>query len=151
MTYVNILPTPIVLLDKGVFVAPDVDVLFGPPGSNFSNYFKAKGFDWRPFAGAQVLKIGGVPARDYIDTVARTASGNFLDHNIRVNSVVSSYQMPSGNFSQRLGDLASSPVLRQTSLQFTLIPVNSPSGSPECIDVPFVAVFNALPFEDGPS
>ncbi|KAI0289967.1 hypothetical protein BC826DRAFT_913877 [Russula brevipes] len=151
MTYSNILPTPIVLLDKGVFVAPDVDVLFGPPGGNFSSYFKAKGFDWRRFAGAQVLKIGGVPARDYIDTVARTASGNFLDHNIRVNSVVSSYQMPSGNFSQRLGDLASSPVLRQTSLQFTLIPVDSPSGSPECIDVPFVAVLNGLPFEDGPS
>jgi hypothetical protein len=150
-TYQNMLPTPIVLLDEGVFIAPNTDVLFDQFGSDFADYFAAKGFDWKRLAGAKVLEIGGMPALDYIDQVARTQSGNFLDHNVRVNSVVSSYQMPNQTFSQRLGDLASSLVLRQTSLKFTLIPVNSPSGSPECIDVPFVAAFSGATFVDGQS
>lgn len=70
----------------------------------------------------KVQKIGGFPARDYIDKVARTDSGNFLDHNVRVNSVVSSYQISDATLSQRPGDLAASLVLKQTSLLFTLIP-----------------------------
>ncbi|KAI9513403.1 hypothetical protein F5148DRAFT_3736 [Russula earlei] len=151
LTYQNILPAPIVLLDEGVFIAPDSDSLFDQFGSNFTDYFAAKGLDWRRLAGAKVLEIGGMPACDYIDSVARTASGNYLDHNVRVNSVLSSYQLPNGNLSQRLGDLASSLVLRQTSLKFSLIPVDSPSGNPECIDVPFVAFFGGNPFDDGPS
>jgi len=128
-------------------------VLFDQLGPDFANYFEEKGFDWKRLAGAKVLEIGGIPALDYIDQVARTTSGGYLDHNIRVNSVISSYQLPNGSlpFSQRLGDLASYLVLRQTSLKFTLIPVNSPSGSPECIDVPFVASLSASPFTDGPS
>ena len=149
--YQNILPAPIVLLDTGVFIAPDSDVLFDGFGQDFADYFQKKGFDWKPLAGAKVLEIGGLSALDYIDYVARTASGNFLDHNIRVGSVVSSYQLPSGNFSQRLGDLASSSVLIQTSLNFTLIPTDSPSGTPEYIDIPFVAGFGGQTFVDGQS
>ena len=153
MTYQNILPAPIVLLDAGVFIAPDSNVLFDQLGPDFAKYFEKKGFDWKRLAGAKVLEIGGVSALDYIDQVARTASGGFLDHNIRVNSVITSYQLPNGTLSQRLGDLASYPVLRQTSLNFSLIPINSPSGSPEFIDVPFVASLNGQPgqFTDGPS
>jgi hypothetical protein len=153
MAFQNVLPAPVVLLDAGVFIAPDSDVLFDQLGPDFANYFKEKGFDWKRLAGAKVLEIGGMPALDYIDQVAHTASGNFLDHNVRVNSVVSSYQMPNGSFSQSLGDLAFSPVLRPTSLslKFTLIPVHSPSGSPECIDVPFVTFFSGFPFLDAVS
>src|SRR5579863_3036682 len=96
-----ILPAPIVLLDTGVFIAPDNDVLFDGFGQDFADYFNNKGFDWKRLAGAEVLEIDGLSVLDYIDYVARTLSGNFLDHNVRVNSVVSSYQLPSGNFSQR--------------------------------------------------
>ena len=151
MTYQSILPAPIVLLDTDVFIAPNSDVLFDQFGQGFPDYFEKKGFDWKRLAGAKVLEIGGLPALDYIDQVARTASGNFLDHNIRVNSVVTSYLLSNGNFSQRLGDLASSSVLRQTSLKFSLIPANSSSGSPEYIDIPFVASFSGRPFVDGQS
>jgi len=150
-TYQNILPAPIVLLDEGVFIAPDSVELFDTLGSNFTDYYQAKGLDWRRLAGAKVLKIGGYSARDYIDKVARTDTGTYLDHNVRVNSVVSSYQLPNGNFSQRLGDLASSPVLKHTSLEFSLIPLDSPSGLAETIVVPYVASFNGEPFVDGPS
>ena len=151
MTYQNILPAPIVLLDTGVFIAPDSDVLFDQFGQDFSDYFQKKGFDWKRLAGAEVLEIGGLSALDYIDQVARTASGLFLDHNIRVNSVISSYLTFNGTFLQRLGDLASSPVVRQTSLKFSLIPVDSASGTPESIDVPFVAASSGLKFVDGQS
>ena len=147
----NILPTPVVLLDTGVFIAPDSDVLFDQFAPEFPEFFEKKGFDWKRLAGAEVLEIGGLPALDYIDQVARTASGNFLDHNIRVNSVISSYLIFNGTFLQRLGDLASSFVLRQTSLKFSLIPVDSASSTPESIDVPFVAVSRDLEFVDGQS
>lgn len=150
-TYQNILPAPIVLLDKGIFIAPDADVLFNQLGSDFTDYLAAKGFDWRRLAGAKVQRIGGYSARDYIDKVARTESGNFLDHNVRVNSAVSSYQLLNGTFSQNRGALASSAVLKHTSLLFTIIPVNSTTGLPEMIDVPFVAAFIGEPFNDGPS
>ena len=151
MTYQNILPAPIVLLDTGVFIAPDSDVLFDAFGQAFGDYFNNKSFDWKRLAGAEVKEIGGLSVLDYIDYVARTASGTFLDHNIRVNSVVSSYEMPFGNFLQRLGDLASSPVLTQTSLTFSLIPVNSTSGTPESIDIPFVAGSVGQTFVDSQS
>jgi len=137
-----------VLLDTGVFIAPDSDVLFDGFGKDFADYFTAKGFDWKRLAGAEVLEIDGLPVLEYIDQVARTASGDFLDHNIRVNRVISSYQLYNGSFFQRLGDLASSSVVRQTCLKFSLIPVDSPSGTPECIDVPFVSAPYGQPFVD---
>jgi len=126
-------------------------VLFDGFEQGFADYFTEKGFDWKRLAGAQVLEIGGLSALDYIDQVARTASGNYLDHNIRVNNVISSYAMNNGGFSQRLGDLASSYVVRQTSLNFSVIPVDSTSGTPECIDVPFVSYYPGQPFVDGQS
>jgi hypothetical protein len=150
-TYQNILPAPVVLLDKGIFIASDTDVLFDQLGSDFTDYLAEMGFDWKRLAGAKVLRIGRYRARDYIDKVAHTDSGNFLDHNVRVNSVISGYQMLNGTFSRRLGDLASSQVLKKTSLLFTIIPANSTTGLPEKVDVPFVAAFVGVPFNDGPS
>ena len=96
-----------------------------------------------------MLSIGGLPASDYIDKIARTVSGNFLDHNIRVNSVVSSYWIPNTTIAQRLGDLAGPFFLTQRSLNFSLIPVNS--NVPEFVDVPFVAFLIGASFTDGRS
>ena len=96
-----------------------------------------------------MLTIGGLPASDYIDKIASTVSGNYLDHNLRVNSVVSSYQIVGPNFSQRVGDLAGPIFLTQTSLKFSLIPINS--AIPELVDVPFVAGLFGAPFTNGSS
>ncbi|KAH9030512.1 hypothetical protein EDB85DRAFT_1866414 [Lactarius pseudohatsudake] len=148
-SYQNILPAPVVILDNGIFIAPDSVEFLSQFGTNFTDFFVAKKFNWQRLAGARVLTIGGLPASDYIDEIARTVSGNFLDHNIRVNSVVSSYWIPATTISQRLGDLAGPVFLTQTSLNFSLILVNS--TTPELIDVPFVASFIGAPFTDGRS
>ncbi|KAN0139275.1 hypothetical protein V8E53_002776 [Lactarius tabidus] len=147
--YQNVLPAPVVILDKGIFIAPHSVEFLSQIGSNFTDFFAAKKFNWQRLAGARVLTIGGLPASDYIDKIARTVSGNFLDHNVRVNSVVSSYRIPNITISQRLGDLAGPFFLTQTSLNFSLIPVSS--TVPEFVDVPFVAGLIGTPFTDGPS
>lgn len=147
------MPTPIVILNDGsgddIFIAPDTVDFFNSYGSNFSNFFAAKGFNWERLAGAKVHSIGGLSASDYIDEVARNFSGNFLDHGVRVNSVLCSYEIDNDQFSQRLGDLASSNFLRQTSLTFSITAVNSTSI--ETVEVPFVASFIGNSFTDGPS
>jgi hypothetical protein len=151
MTYNNILPAPIVLLDTGVFIAPDSVELFNQLGDDFTGLLSAKGFDWKRLAGAEVIEIAGLPVRQYIDKIARTVSGNYLDHNIRVNSVVSSYRISVTNWSQRLGDHASELFLKQTSLEFLLVPVKSTSGARELVNVPFIASFVGENFTDGES
>ncbi|KAH9053619.1 hypothetical protein EDB87DRAFT_1569228 [Lactarius vividus] len=148
-SYQNILPAPVVILDNGIFIAPDSVEFLSQLGTNFTDFFVAKKFDWQRLAGARVLTIGGLPASEYIDEIARTVSGNFLDHNIRVNSVVSSYRILNTTFSQHLGDLAGPVFLTQTSLNFSLIPVNSTTL--EFVDVPFVSSLIGAPFTDGPS
>jgi hypothetical protein len=148
-TYQNILPAPVVILDNGIFIAPDSDEFLNQLGSNFTDFFVAKNFNWQRLAGAQVLTIGGLPASDYIDKIARTVSGNYLDHNVRVNSVVSSYRIVNTTFSQRVGDLAGPLFLTQKSLNFSLIPVNS--TVPEFVDVPFVAALVGASFTDARS
>ena len=148
-SYQNVLPAPVVILDDGIFIVPDSVEFLNLLGSNFTDFFVAKKFNWERLAGARVLTIGGLPASDYIDEIARTVSGNYLDHNLRVNSVVSSYRIVDTNFSQRLGDLAGPLFLTQTSLEFSLIPVNA--TAPEVVDVPFVAYFLGTAFTDGQS
>lgn len=98
-----------------------------------------------------MVEIGGLPVRQYIDKIAHTVSGNYLDHNIRVNSVVSSYRITDTIWSQRLGDHASEIFLNQTSVDFLLVPVESTSGARELVNVPFVAAFIGNNFTDGPS
>ena len=147
--YQNILPAPVVILDNGIFIAPDSVEFLNQLGSDFTDFFAAKNFNWQCLAGAQVLTIGGLPASDYIDEIARTVSGNYLDHNVRVNSVVSSYRIVNTTFSQRVGDLAGPLFLTQTSLNFSLILVNS--TVPEFVDVPFVAAFVGVNFTDARS
>jgi hypothetical protein len=67
-----------------------------------------------------VIEIDGLPVLDYVDKIAKTVSGNFLDHNIRVNSVVGGYRIVGSEWSQRFGDHASEPFLKQTSLGISL-------------------------------
>lgn len=152
-TYQNILPAPVVILndgqEDGIFIAPDTLDFLNNFGSNFSDFFAAKGFNLERLAGAKVHSIGGLLASDYIDEVARNFSGNYLDHGVRVNSVLSSYQIDNDQFSQRLGDLACSNFLRQTSVTFSITPVNSTSV--ETVEVPFVASFIGNSFTDGKS
>jgi hypothetical protein len=151
LTYNNILPTPVVLLGDDVFIAPDSVELLEQFGPGFTSYFEEKNFDWKRLAGAKVIEISGIPPLDYIDQIANTVSGNYLDHNVRVNSVVSSYRIVGSDWSQRLGDLASELFIQQTSLEFKVIPTGSASGAPETVDVPFIAGFLGKAFTDGPS
>ncbi|KAH9012207.1 hypothetical protein EDB84DRAFT_1645112 [Lactarius hengduanensis] len=148
-TYQNILPAPVVLLDDGIFIAPDTVELLNGLGPDFAGFFAAKNFNWQRLAGARVLTIGGLPSSVYIDEIARTVSGNYLSHNVRVNSVVSSYGVADTGFFQSFGDLAASSFLTQTSLTFSVIPVNSSSS--EVVEVPFVAAFVGESFTNGPS
>jgi hypothetical protein len=150
-TFNNILPAPIVLLGNDVFIAPNSDELFDQYGPDFANYFNGKNFDWKRLAGAKVIEIGGLPALDYIDKIAETVSGNYLDHNIRVNSVVSSYRIIGSYYSQRLGDAASELFLTQISLDMNIILKGSASGASETVTVPFIAGFVGSAFTDGPS
>jgi hypothetical protein len=151
LTYNNILPAPIVLLDNGVFIAPDSVELLNNIGPGFTNFLAGKGFDWKRLAGAEVIEISGLPVLDYIDAIAETVSGSYLDHNVRVNSVVSSYRIVGSEYSQRFGDHASELFLKQTSLDMLLIPKGSASGAPEMVNVPFVAEFVGNNFADGSS
>lgn len=98
-----------------------------------------------------MIEIDGLPVLDYIDKIAKTVTGTYLDHNIRVNSVVSSYRIVDSQWSQRFGDHASELFLKQTSLDILLIPKGSASGTPETVNVPFVAEFVGNYFTDGPS
>jgi len=151
LTYNNILPAPIVLLDDGVFIAPDSVKLLDQLGPGFTKYLADKGFDWKRLEGAKVIEIGGLPVLDYIDKIAKTVSGSYLDHNVRVNKVVSSYRIAGSQWSQRLGDHASELFLKQTSLDMLLVPKGSASGATETVTVPFVAGYLGYDFTDGPS
>ncbi|KAI9463969.1 hypothetical protein BJY52DRAFT_1401034 [Lactarius psammicola] len=137
-SYQNILPAPVVILDNGIFIAPDSVEFLNQSGSNFTHFFAAKKFNWQRLAGAKVITIGGIPAFDYIDNIARTVSGNYLDHNIRVNSAVSSYRIANTSFSQRLDEPR-------------ILTHSGNSSTPELVDVPFAASLIGTPFTDGRS
>lgn len=107
------------------YSAPDAVAFVNLLGTNYTNYYKSIGFNWQQYAGAKVLKIAGIDAYDYVDHVASTYSGNYLDHGIRVNSVFSSYRISAGVWSQRLGDLAGPIFPDLTNLTMQLTRVNS--------------------------
>ncbi|KZV63396.1 hypothetical protein PENSPDRAFT_669711 [Peniophora sp. CONT] len=148
--YQNLLPAPVVILEdngvQGVFIIPDLVDFLPLVGDAYISFLEAKGFDWKRLAGAKVSKIGGMDAFDYIDHIATTISGNYLDHGIRVNSVISSYRITSNAYSQRFGDLAGPSIVTQTSLRMTLTTVNSTKS--ETVDIPFVASFAGVAFTD---
>lgn len=105
--------------------APDAVAFLNQLGTNFTSYYDSIGFNWQQYAGAKVLKIAGIDAYAYVDHIATTYSGNYLDHGVRVNSVFSSYRISGGVWSQRLGDLAGPIFPDLASLTFQLIKANS--------------------------
>jgi hypothetical protein len=108
-SFQNVLPAPFVNVEvdgtQGVFIAHDSVDFISLLGPEYTGFFDDMGFDWRRLAGAQVTEIEGQTPFDYVDFIAKTVSGNYLDHGVRVNSVFSSYRISPTNFSQRLGDL----------------------------------------------
>ncbi|VDB83219.1 unnamed protein product [Peniophora sp. CBMAI 1063] len=148
--YQNLLPAPIVILEEngeqGVYIIPDLADFLPLVGDAYISFLENKGFDWKRLAGAKVSKINDIDPFDYIDHIATTVSGNYLDHGIRVNSVLSSYRIVSNAYSQRFGDLAGPSIVTQTSLRMTLQTVNSTKT--ETVDIPFVASFAGVAFTD---
>jgi hypothetical protein len=145
-----LLPTPVVSMSvdglEGVYIAPDaVDFIsLVPPG--FSSFYDSISFNWQRLAGARVLKIEGMDPYDYVDLVADTVTGNYLDHGVRVNSVFTSYRLVRSSFSQRFGDLAGRLFNPIENLTFLLIPVGG--THPETVTVPFMQVFMGTSFSD---
>lgn len=90
-SFQNILPAPIISIEvdgeQGIYVAPDSVEFISLLGDEYTDYFETINFDWKRLAGARVVSIGGQAPYDYVDEIAKTVSGNYLDHGIRVNSV----------------------------------------------------------------
>lgn len=152
-SFQNILPAPVITIEEGgtqgVFVALDSVEFLSQLGPDFTGYFDSIDFNWKRLAGAKVVQIEDQDPYDYVDHIATTVSGNYLDHGVRVNSVFSSYRISGTTFSQRLGDLAGPTDVAQTSLTLKLIPVNSTRV--ETVTIPYLANYLGVPFTDGAS
>ncbi|PPQ92503.1 hypothetical protein CVT25_010336 [Psilocybe cyanescens] len=146
----NILPAPVVSLEENgvqnLFVAPDSVEFISQLGTEYTDFFDSINFDWKRLAGAKIVQIEGQDPYDYVDLIARTVSGNYLDHGVRVNSVFTSYRISGGVFSQRIGDLAGPLDVTRTSLNFKLITVNSTKV--ETVQIPYLADFIGVAFTD---
>ncbi|KAJ7028713.1 hypothetical protein C8F04DRAFT_1118448 [Mycena alexandri] len=149
-TYQNLLPAPVVSLEidglQGVYIIPDLVALVTLLGPLYTSLIT---IDWQRLAGARVISIEGQDPYSYIDFIAKTVSGNYLDHGVRVNSVFSSYRLSGAAYSQRFGDLAGPTGVAQTSLTFQVIVANSTTI--ETVTVPYVANYLGATFTDGPS
>uniref|UniRef100_A0A8H8CIE2 Tail specific protease domain-containing protein n=1 Tax=Psilocybe cubensis TaxID=181762 RepID=A0A8H8CIE2_PSICU len=146
----NILPAPVVSLEEdgvqNLFVAPDSVEFISLLGTNYTGFFDKINFDWKRLAGAKIVEIEGQNPYDYVDLIARTVSGNYLDHGVRVNSVFTSYRISGGVFGQRIGDLAGPLDVTRTSLNMKLITVNSTKV--ESVEIPYLADFIGVDFTD---
>jgi hypothetical protein len=151
--YQNLLPAPVTILSvnnrESVYVIPDLVGLMTLFGDDFVSFYSKLSFDWQRLAGALVHSIEDMDPFDYIDSIAHAISGNYLDHGIRVNSVLSSYRIVNNSYSQRVGDLAGPSILTQTSLRMTLTPINATKA--ETVEIPFVASYAGGNFTDAPS
>lgn len=131
---------------QNLYVAPDSVEFVSELGSNYTDYFESIHFDWQRLAGAKILSISGQDPYDYVDFVASTQTGTYLDHGVRVNSVFSSYRLVSGAYSQRFGDLAGPVFPEPNSLTMELVLVNSTKS--ETVEIPYLATFLGTPFTD---
>lgn len=152
-TYQSILPAPIIpLVSDGVesiFIAPDAVELFSTLGGDFADYLKSIHFDWIRLAGARVTEIQGRNPWVYVADLAEEASGTYLDHNVRINSVFTSYRISDEQYSQRLGDFAG-PL--NTEQDFIAMTVVLPNTSKEVeVKVPLLAAYIGKPFHDAKS
>ncbi|CAE6396376.1 unnamed protein product [Rhizoctonia solani] len=149
----NIVPAPLISLEKNgsqdIYIAPNVVEFISLLGTNYTSYYDAKGFNWKKYAGSKVLTIDGVPAWKYVNEIASSYSGNYIDRNIRVNSVFTSYRISGGTWSQRLGDFGGPVFPDKDSLTLSLIAVNSTKT--ETVKFEYRANYLGAPFTDGTS
>ena len=150
-TYQNLLPAPVVTLEKNgvesVFVVPDLVQFIPLVGKGYTDLLASLGFNWKRLAGARVLAIEGKSPYVYADFIAATQSGNYLDHGVRVNSVFSSYRISGTSYSQRFGDLAGSAFPDKDTLTMKVHVVNATRA--ETIKIPFLASYSGTPFTNG--
>jgi hypothetical protein len=145
-----LLPTPVVSISvdgvEGVYIASDAAAFLSLVPKGFTSYYESSGFDWERLAGAEVLQIEGLDPYDYVDLVADTVTGNYLDHGVRVNSVFTGYRLSGSSFSQKFGDLAGRVFNPIQNLTFSLVPVGATQA--EIVTVPFLDVFTGNSFSD---
>ena len=150
VTWEALLPAPIVsiLVDgvEDVYIAPDVIEFISLIPRGFASFYASIGFDWQRLAGARVLQIEGMDPYDYVDQVADTVTGNYLDHGVRVNSVFTSYRLSGSSFSQKFGDLAGRVLNPIRNLTYTLLPHGA--AHPETVTIPFLNLFLGNNFSD---
>lgn len=151
--YVNwqaLLPAPVISLSidgtENVYIAPDIVDFISLLPQGFTSFYESIGLDWQRLAGARVLQIEGMDPYDYVDWVADTVTGNYLDHGVRVNSVFTGYRLSGTSFSQRFGDLAGRVFNPIEDLTFRLLPAGA--SQPETVTVPFLDVFLGNSFSD---
>ncbi|KAJ7151448.1 hypothetical protein C8R43DRAFT_1005222 [Mycena crocata] len=146
-SFQNLLPAPIVSLEvngqQGVYIIPDLVDFISLVGPAYTDLIT---INWQRLAGAKVISIEGQDPYSYVDLIAKTVSGNYLDHGIRVNSVFSSYRLSGSAYSQRFGDLAGPTGVARNSLTFKLITVNSTKV--ETVTVPYIASYLGATFTD---
>ncbi|CAE6488096.1 unnamed protein product [Rhizoctonia solani] len=161
----NILPAPLVALEKNgtqdIYIAPNTVEFISLIGTNYTSYYDAKGFNWKKSLPSKVSRHGCTliswrtrifthnTFNSYVNGIATTYSGDYIDHNIRVNSVFTNYRISNGTWSQRLGDFGGPVFPDKDSLTLCLIPANSTKT--ETVKFEYRATYLGAPFTDGPS
>ena len=157
LAYQSLLPTPVVSLGtngvQAIHVVPDAAELVDLLGPDYISLLNtvSPGFNVTRLAGARITSIEGQAPYDYVDKIASTEVGGFLDHGIRVSGALSRsyYRISGGQYSQRWGALAGPSGVFRDSLKVTLIPVGE--NKPLALDIPYIASFTGNDFTDGPS
>lgn len=145
-TFQSVLPFPIVpiapkpdspLSDVQIRILPEASILLTGLGSNF---VKRYNYDFEQYDGALVNAIDGQSANEYVDFIARTVVGTYLDHGVRTNSVFSSYRLlPESQWDQKLGDFAAPVGVAKDGVNMTITRINATTS--ETIYVPYQAFF----------
>jgi len=156
LAYQSLLPTPLVSLEtngvQAIHVVPDVVELVALLGPDYASLLNtlSPGFNLTRLAGARVISIEGLAAYDYVDKIASTEVGGFLDHGIRFNGALSYYRISGGEWAQRWGAVAGPVSVFRDSLKVTLVPVGE--AKPLTLKIPYIAVYAGWnSFTDGPS
>ena len=143
------MPTPVISLAEGgefnIHVAPDAVEFVSLFGDKFTSYYEELGFDWKRLAGAKIVRVEGRSPYDYVDYLASTQAGNYLDHGIRVNSVFTGYRIVGSDWSQKFGIFAGRQFPDKDYLTMSVIPVGSQEA--EELQVPFYARYLGAPFK----
>lgn len=152
VTWEALLPTPMVSLSvngtENLYVVPDAVEFMSLVPQGLISHYESIDFNWERLAGVQVLQIEGMDPYGYVDLVADTVTGNYLDHGVRVNSVFSGYRLSGSSFSQKFGDLAGRVFNPIQNLTFKYVPVGATQAEAETVTVPFLYVFTGSSFAD---